>query len=352
MTITRILPGLVLVVVTTAGPAAGQYGMSPYTPPGRAGALIPSVLPAGAADTFSSPVRTAGGWTDPQASGGTAAPVTGPDRLAATVTPGTGANPDPVGTLTAPPGPGGLPVGSYGGPWFSDGPGCCGPLGRNGQIAYELYGEAGPAFLIGGGQFLTRLQPGIDLEIGGRSLFFNPAGDAAWVVDLGLSYTYNRGSSDHLLDLFIRQPQTTTTTASNATVLSNSPDILETSRIRALTRTSFNYALGRDWFIWGPGNPGRESGWNVRAGVDLGGQWGSAHVDVVPNDTADSYARRQNVYQGIFMGAHVNAEVPLGGWIWFGGLRLSTGYQWMNIVPPVNGDVSYINLLASTGFRF
>jgi len=225
-------------------------------------------------------------------------------------------------------------------------------VGRHGQIAYELYAYTGPDFMLGGGQFLSRLQVGWDVAAGGRSLFFNPAGDAAWVVDLGLNYAYNRGSSTALLDLFIRQPVTSITTTSGATITSQTADQLMTSRIKALDRTWMNLSLGRDWFSWGPGNPGGESGWNLRCGVDTGAQWGSAHVEVIPGDNPNNFARRQNVFEGVSIGAHLNAEAPLGGWIWFGGLRLETGYQWMNIVPPVNGDVAYLNLLMTTGFRF
>ena len=56
----------------------------------------------------------------------------------------------PTATLTAPPGvghpPGGLPRGAVASPWVGNTPaglGCCGPVGRNGPLTYELYGVVG-----------------------------------------------------------------------------------------------------------------------------------------------------------------------------------------------------------------
>jgi hypothetical protein len=245
--------------------------------------------------------------------------------------------------------PGGLSTGAYPSPWYTDGPGCCGPLGRNGQIAYELHAETGPSLVFGSGEFTDRLKTGWIISGGGRTLFFNPAGSAAWTVDLGLSYTYNRGSSSDFSDVFIRQPATQNATTGAAVF---HPDILTTTRIRGLDRTSFNFAAGRDWFLWGPGNPGGESAWNIRAGLDVGGRWGTGHVDLVPNNAANAYSRRQGVYHGVYVDAHINAEVPVGGWIWVSGFHVQYGYDWSNIIPPLNGDIQNVNLLVNTGFRF
>ncbi|MDB5306022.1 MAG: hypothetical protein JWO38_224 [Gemmataceae bacterium] len=343
MTTTRILPGVVLVAIVTAGPAAGQYVMPPYSPPGGAAAGQYATMPP-----YPSPWRTAA-----ESPAGQPPAASSLERLTAPLPPG--ATSDPVGALTSPQGPPGapgLPPGAYASPWFTDGPGCCGPMGRHGQVAYELYLRTGPDFLIGGGRFLDRLDVGWGLAGGGRSLFLNPAGDAAWVVDLGLGYTYNRGSSTALTNLFIRQPALTTTNAAGVTISVPRPDLLINSRIRALHRTAFNYALGREWFLWGSGAPGAEPGWNLRVGADLGGQWGTAHVDVVPNNDPRLYARRQKVFEGIFLAGHANVEVPIGGVIWFGGIRSQIGYEWLNIVPPLKGDVSYIDVLLTTGIRF
>ena len=60
---------------------------------------------------------------------------------------------------------------------------CCGPLGGDGPVTYELFLRVGPAIPTGGGGvFWETLKTGFALEGGGRSLFFNPARDRAWAV--------------------------------------------------------------------------------------------------------------------------------------------------------------------------
>jgi hypothetical protein len=344
MTNTRILPA-VLLVIATAGPAAAQFRMPVYSPPGGP---VPSVLPAGVEDGdgqgYGYPGQPPG---RPPAAPGMPPAATSLERMNAPQQPGPGTG-DPVGTLNAP-GYGGLPPGSYASPWYSDGPGCYGPFGRHGPIDYELYTRTGPTITAGGTPLTERLQVGWAVAAGGRSLFFNRAGDAAWVLDLGLSYQYNRGTSVEMLDIFIRQPPQQNAQTGQRIVV---PDQLTTSRIRDIQRTAFNFGLGRDWWAWGPGIPGAESGWNFRFGTDLGGRWGTAHVEAVPNGDPTQYARRQKVFEGIYLGGHFNVEVPIGNWVLFGGFRAQWGYDWMNIIPPQKGDIQYIDLLLTSGIRF
>ncbi len=331
MTITRMLPGVVLAAAVTAAPAAGQYGFPSSTPQGRGGPALTGFQRTGGQEPVAPPPR----------------PVVPPPGPAEP--PPSGRSAETLGALTAPVGANGLPPGAYGSPWYSDGPGCCGPTGRNGQVAYELHAETGPNIPFGGGEFTDRLHAGWVVGGGGRTLFFNQEGDAAWTIDLGLSYTYNRGSANNLSDVFIRQPPLTDQQTQQ---LIFRPDILTTSRIRGLHRTSFNFAAGRDWFLWGPGNPGGEAGWNVRSGLDIGGRWGTSHVDIVPDANPALYSRRQSVFHGVFVGAHANCEVPVGGWIWTSGLNVQWGYDWTNVIIPLKGDIQNINILLTTGFRF
>lgn len=319
MTITRTLPGVLLAAAVAAGPAAGQYGFTAH-PGGRIAPTVPTVAPAGGQD------------------------VAPPPRAVDTA-PKAGGPADTLNNLTDPK----LPPGAYPSPWYVDGPGSSGPLGRHGQIGYELYAETGPSIPFGSGEFTDRLHAGWVVSGGGRTLFFNPAGDAAWSIDLGLSYTYNRGSSANFSDVFIRQPPSTNSTTGQ---IIPRADILTTSRIRALHRTSFNFAVGRELFWYGPGTPGGEDGWNFRTGFDVGGRWGTSHVDLVPNNAPDSYSRRQAVFEGVFLGLRANCEVPVGGWIWTSGVNLQWGYDWTNVIPPLKGDVQNLNLLVNTGFRF
>lgn len=330
MTTTRILSLAFLIALAASGSASGQFRMPAYTPPGQASSVIPAIAPAGLSEPASPAPR----------------PVATLDRLTAPIPPGAAVGEsDPVGTLTNAPG---LPPGSYASPWYSDGPGCASPVGLHGPVSYDVYWYTGPNFAFGSGPFTDRLHMGWMVGGGGRTLFFNQTGDAAWAFDIGLSYTYNRGSNDDFLDLFLRQPDAQ---GFNNQVIVQ-PDKFETTRIRGLHRTSFNFGIGRDLFYWGNGLPGGEEGWNFRAGADVGGRWGTSHVDLVPVFEENGYNRRQGVYHGVYVAFHSNFEVPRGGWIWFGGTRVEWGYDWMNLVPPVKGDVQNLNLLLTGGVRF
>jgi hypothetical protein len=242
-----------------------------------------------------------------------------------------------------------LPAGSYPSPYYSDAAGCCGPLGKHGRVGYELYSYTGPNLPVGSGDFIGRLNVGWVVGGGGRALFFNPTHDAAWVIDLGLSYTYNRGEQQEPVFLDIRQPPRSDPLTGRVIP---QPDLYTLSAIRGLHRTNFNFALGRDWWLWGPASNGLQDGWNLRVGGQVGGRWGTAHVDIVPLNQINGYARRQNVTHGLYLAAHTSLEVPFGGCILFTGLRAEWGYDWTNIVPPLGGDLKNVNLLLTAGIRY
>jgi hypothetical protein len=205
------------------------------------------------------------------------------------------------------------------------------------------------SFVFGSG-LPQYLHPGWDIGGGVRTLFFDPSHTAAWTLDLGGSFTHNFGTGgSKLLNLDIRQPISVNTTTGSAT---NQPDLLELSGIRGIDRSSFNYNLGRDWWLWGSGNAGGMQGPNLRVGGWVGGRYGTSHVDVVPVDQTNGYARRQNVFEGITVGGHITYDIPMGGWVLFGGLRAEYGYDWTNLVPPIGGNIQYINVQFSIGIRY
>ncbi|MCE9564880.1 MAG: hypothetical protein K8U57_22840 [Planctomycetes bacterium] len=344
---TRQLSGVLLVVAATAGPSVAQ---SYPAPPGRYSGLPQAVGPAGEPDPG---MRQAGGR--PFAAGQSAV-----DRVGAPVRLASEEAADPYGTLTGQPAPQGLAdnglpkypnpsAGSYPSPYYTNGPGCAGPLGRNGRIGYDLYSYTGATFAVGEGRLARELQVGSMTGGGARSLFFNTTHDAAWAADLGLSYQYNHGSVDHFTTLELRQAPTVV-----GTVRTPRPDILAPLAVRGLSRTNFNFGVGRDWWYWGPGSVGLENGWNYRFGATVGGRWGTAHIDEVPQDTATNgtYARRQGVTHGVYVESHATVEVPMGAWILFGGLRTEWGYDWMNLFPPQEGNLHNFNILATVGIRF
>jgi hypothetical protein len=310
--------------------SAPPQPVSAVMPPGRpAAAQMPPVRP------FSAP------------------PTTVLDRLTNPTRPIAAEQSDPVGTLTgqpvAPPAPAVLPPGAYPSPYFTDGPGCCGPLGRHGRVGYEIYTYTGPTWAIGEGEFTRRLQTGWMVGGGGRSLFFDTSHTTAWVADVGVSYQYNRGEEDDPIRTDVRQPPLRNQFTGEITVR---PDVLTQVRVRALHRTNFNFGFGHDWWYRGAGSVGLEDAPNLRAGLLVGGRWGTAHVDLEPVDQPGGYARRQQVTHGVFLAAHTTCEIPMGTWILFAGLRAEWGYDWTNIVPPMNGNMHSLNLLLTSGIRF
>ena len=173
---------------------------------------------------------------------------------------------------------------------------------------------------------------------GVRTLFFDPTHTAAWTVDYGLSYTHNwgQGSRDPQF-LWIRQA---------------AGDRIAFSGIRAIHRTSFNFNFGRDVWLWGAGNTGGMEGTNVRVGGWVGGRYGTSQVDFDPLAEVDGYARRQNVFHGVVVGAHATFDMPMGGWALFGGMRAEYGYDWTNLVPPLQGNIHNANIQLTLGIRY
>jgi len=335
MTITRIVPGVVLVVAAAAGTADAQFGVSPPRAGGSYRDRLPSVVPAGPTMPEPPPSALERGATTPGLASPTPHPTPDPSAT-------------PLGQATAP-AAAGLPPGSYPSPYYTDGPGCCGPLGRDGRIGYELYAYTGPTWALGEGRFARQLNPGWMVGGGGRSLFFNPTHDAAWVLDLGVSFQYNHGEPGHLQDLFIRVAPERDFFGN---IIRVRPDELAPTAIKALNRTNFNFAIGRDWWLWGPGSTGTEAAWNLRVGGLVGGRWGTAHVDLHVNGDPQFYQRRQGVTHGVFVAPQASLEVPLGSWILFGGLRFEWGYDWTNLVPPIQGNLHNLNLLMTAGVRY
>ena len=77
-------------------------------------------------------------------------------------------------------------------------------------------------------------------------------------------------------------------------------------------------------------------------------------MDLNPLDESpqNGYARRQNVFHSFVVGAHATAETPMGGWILFGGMRAEYGYDWMNVVPPIQGNLNNLNIQVQAGIRY
>lgn len=261
-----------------------------------------------------------------------------------TVAPTTPAPPTATTVLTAPPGTTTTyPPGTVHSPACGPDGQCCGPLGANGPLTYELYFRTGPSLVIGGSEFSGRLNTGWQVGGGSRTLFFNTTRDAAWVLDTGVSYTYNRGRQERGGPLNVHTPPLNPAT---------SPDGIHPHIVRGLHRTSFNFALGRDWWLSGPGVVGSESASNRRWGADVGGRWGTSHVDLVPTANLGNYLRKRSIFHSVVLGTHGDWERPMGNWILFAGVRGEFEYTMLNVVPPNGSDIVGLNFLFQAGFRY
>src|SRR5262245_13422655 len=160
MTTTRLLSGVLVALATAGSGLAQDYADSPSAP-----SRYPLIPPVGPVEPVTRPVGMPPGR--PYAATGLpparpfATPTTALDRVTAPIQQVSGEQSDPVGALTGQPAVPtyqamGLPPGAYPSPFFTDGPGCCGPLGRDGRVGYELYVNTGPTWAIGEGEFTRR----------------------------------------------------------------------------------------------------------------------------------------------------------------------------------------------------
>lgn len=253
--------------------------------------------------------------------------------------------PDTAATdvLTAP--QGGVPTipGAAYSPWVGADP--AGTNG-NGPITYEGYIRTGPSINIGGGELSAVLHDGWMTAAGGRTLFFNESNDAAWVLDLGLSFTQNQGR---------RLERVTMITASELKGADATNRFTIPVGVRTVRRTSFNFGLGRDWWLYGPGTVdlnGGSGASNWRGGFDVGGRWGTSSIDVEPQDDVGGTRHRQAVFHGVYVASTLNWEKQFGGCILQAGIRAEWGYDWTNLLPPQTSNLQNLNILMQFGLRY
>ena len=170
------------------------------------------------------------------------------------------------------------------------------------------------------------------------------------VLDLGLGYTYTRGG-DRVINVFSpgrRSPTKTTRTSASSPGRTRST---RSASAACTARRSTSPSAGTG------GSTARatcrpRADWNSRLGFDVGGRWGTAHVDLIPVADPTNYLRRHGISHGIYVGANWDWERPMGAWILFGGLRAEWGHNWMNLVPPQDGNIQDVNILLTLGVRF
>lgn len=221
-------------------------------------------------------------------------------------------------------------VGCPGGCGF--GAGCCSPL-TGSPIGEELILRTGPSVPFGSSILSEEIETGWMIAGGMRTLLFNPSATAAWTIDTTLHYQYNNGKGGAEEFSFFGLPV----------------------NVRDLHRWYVGVGVGREW--WLLGSACNRSGTNVRFGLDIGGRYGTEHVNLnlfgeFPEDPV-GYLRRHDVMGGLYLGGQLGFEVPIGNWWWFGGLRVEWAQTWSDLLPnQANSDVRDTNILLTTGVRF
>lgn len=205
---------------------------------------------------------------------------------------------------------------------------CCGPIGGNGPIGQEMYFRVGAAWALGNNALAKPLNIGWNAQIGGRSQFFDPTGDSAWVVDGHLSFTFNdAGPGD--VATFNLEPVT----------------------VRSLRRWAVGVGFGRDTFLNAPGFVVGTWDANFRFGWDIGGRWGSGSVDLNPIFEENGYRRHQDVFAQTFAGLMATMEMPVGAWTAIAGSRLEWNYTMSDILPK-GGSFHEIVVQFEVGVRY
>jgi hypothetical protein len=236
-------------------------------------------------------------------------------------------------------------------------PDCFGPVGANGPIGIEAYVRSGVAFPTGGGVLGTVLDPGWQIEVGARSLFFNTTASAAWTIDFGISNTHfnaNNSAGANPSTLFnVRPgrpsintpPQDVTGTTTPATTSTGVIPVVDVT-VSGYNQTFANLALGREWFLLRTTNCGHtESNW--RAGFDVGGGWGTAKLD------SHDVSHQTDTLGRFFVAVHTDAEVPWCGCIYQFGLRAEYNMTWDEILQPQNNsNLQCFSILGTFGIRF
>ena len=72
----------------------------------------------------------------------------------------------------------------------------------------------------------------------------------------------------------------------------------------------------------------------------------------MPVGNTDSYVRKSHAANSVRIGAHYNAEIPMGSWILFTGARTEWAYTWSDIVAPTKSNIQDLRLLFTVGARF
>ena len=105
--------------------------------------------------------------------------------------------------------------------------------------------------------------------------------------------------------------------------------------------------MGRECYLVGSAN---SCGLKWRAGVDVGGRYGTVRLDTY-DSTTGAFTRLADIASGGYAALHTDLERPCGCCKFEAGLRAEYDYTWMDVVSP-SSDLHDVNLLMTVGVRF
>jgi hypothetical protein len=223
---------------------------------------------------------------------------------------------------------------------YHQGEGCYCPVGGNGPVRTELYLDNGISFPIGNNVLGHTLDAGWDVTAGARTLFFNPAMDRAWFVDLGVTNIHNVAGThpDETIPLSIIVPDVNGT----PTRVNFGSGAVPGVTIHTVNQTFANFGLGGFYYF----TPANSDSWHFRLGLDTGGRWGTENI------TFNEIRHRSHTAYGYYVAGIADLEIPCGCCVFTSGLRLEYDYTWCRVLQDTSANNSEINLLFTVGVRF
>lgn len=219
-------------------------------------------------------------------------------------------------------------------------PTCCGPIGKHGPIFAETYTRHGISIPIATNRFTRAMQIGYTGSVGFRTLLFNPEVDTAWVIDFGLSSTWN-----HLVnaDVYRRFDVEVIRNIFGQNITEVVP-IQDVTPIRVHSST-VNLSIGQECYLWGTAACDGTS--KCRVGWDVGGRYGTSSIHFQVERHSD------DVVGGFFLAAHTDYEFPFGCCMFSIGARAEGGMLFNDLLQRQNDtDILSINVLITAGVRF
>jgi hypothetical protein len=294
---------------------------NPRTPTGNAIAAQPTdyFVPAGPSAQFGPP-----------------GPVTAP-----------GGVPGPESVTAGPPGyacGGVLPTNTGLSDWilYRRDNGCeCSPGGP--PMMVEIFLRSGVSTPVGGTLLGRELDAGWNIQVGGRSLWFDPTWKKAWTLEANLGNTYNgaQGNQQVPLNVFVTDI-TVGSTSPTAKFIHFGQGGVPGVTIRGLNRSAVGLGFGREWYIWGSAiDPGPR--WRI--GWDGGGRYGSMKMDF------NEIKHRTRVFEQGYAAAHSDFEWNCCKCIYYAGFRMEWDYT-ANTILQRQSDFQDINWHITLGVRW